>query len=131
MAVWALGELDRNAALAARAMHATESDGPVKEEWDALENTDDPETGVAQDVADEVTQLPSTVQGATATGAWQSARPPWVASHSAPSPSVPSPSARSPSAGWRWGRFTAKEARIDRLRIGKLEIDEIEWKKRE
>ena len=36
-AVWALGQLDRDAALAARAMHATESDGNVREEWDALE----------------------------------------------------------------------------------------------
>ena len=36
-AVWALGELDREAARAARAMHATEGDGQVKEEWDALE----------------------------------------------------------------------------------------------
>ena len=35
-AVWALGQLDRDAALAARAMHATEGDGHVKEEWDAL-----------------------------------------------------------------------------------------------
>lgn len=36
-AVWALGRLDRDAALAARAMHATEGDGNVREEWDALE----------------------------------------------------------------------------------------------
>jgi epoxyqueuosine reductase len=36
-AVWALGQLDRDAALAARAMHATESEGHVREEWDALE----------------------------------------------------------------------------------------------
>jgi epoxyqueuosine reductase len=35
--VWALGALDRDAALAARAMHATESDGHVREEWDALD----------------------------------------------------------------------------------------------
>ncbi len=36
-AAWALGELDREAALAARAMHATEGDGHVMEEWDALD----------------------------------------------------------------------------------------------
>ncbi len=36
-AVWALGELDREAASAARAMHTTEGNGQVKEEWDALE----------------------------------------------------------------------------------------------
>ncbi len=36
-AVWAFGQLDRDAALAARAMHATESEGHVREEWDALE----------------------------------------------------------------------------------------------
>ena len=36
-AIWALGELDREAASAARAMHTTEGNGQVKEEWDALE----------------------------------------------------------------------------------------------
>ena len=36
-AVWALAELDREAAFAARAMHETEGDGQAKEEWDALE----------------------------------------------------------------------------------------------
>ncbi len=36
-AVWALDALDRDAALAARAMHATEADASVREEWDALE----------------------------------------------------------------------------------------------
>jgi epoxyqueuosine reductase len=35
-AVWALGRLDRDAALAARAMQATEGDRHVREEWDAL-----------------------------------------------------------------------------------------------
>jgi epoxyqueuosine reductase len=36
-AVWALAQLDRGGALAARAMHATETDASVMEEWDALQ----------------------------------------------------------------------------------------------